>query len=114
MLTTKEKGLLIAIVKHCSYIESKVPGVTFEEFSKNEDLIRLMCFSILQIGELSKHLSDEFILKYGSVPWIRIMGMRDRIAHGYDKIETEKVWDVVQNKISVLYSYCNQILKENQ
>ena len=114
MLTIKEKGLLLAIIKHCTYIESKVPGVTYEEFLKNEDLIRLMCFSILQIGELSKHFDNAFISKYGSVPWVRIMGMRDRIAHGYDKIEVDKVWDVVQNKIKPLHSYCDQILEENK
>ena len=114
MLTTKEKGLLIAIINHCIYIETKIPGISFEEFSMNEDLIRLMCFSILQICELAKHFDDEFISKYGSVPWIRIMGMRDRIAHGYDKIEIDKVWDVIQNKISILHSYCNQILEENK
>ena len=114
MVTTKENGLLEAIIKHCTYIEKKIPDVTYERFMQNEDFLRLMCFSILQIGELAKHFDKEFITKYGSIPWIKIMGMRDRVAHGYDSIEKDVVWDTIQNDIVPLHNYCNQILEENK
>ena len=114
MLTTKEIGLLIAIVKHCSYIEEKLPNLSFDEFATNEDLIRLMCFSILQIGELAKHFEPEFITQYSAVPWKEMMGMRDKVAHGYDTIKVDKVWQTVQNDIVPLHNYCNLILEENK
>ena len=114
MLTTKQTGLLISIRKHCIYIEEKIPNVTYEDFVKNEDLIRLMCFSILQIGELAKHFELDFIAKYGAVPWKQMMGMRDIVAHGYDTVKLDKVWLTIQNDIVPLHNYCNQILEENK
>ena len=113
MLTTKEKGLLIAIINHCIYIETKIPGISFEEFSMNEDLIRLMCFSILQIGELAKHLSLDFISTFNNVPWKNIKGMRDIIGHGYGTIEWNRVWITATNDIEPLRVYCEEIINNN-
>jgi len=114
MVTTKEIGLLLAIIKHCTYIEGKITGIKYDEFMQNEDFQRMMCFSILQIGELAKHFDKTFITKYGLVPWIKIMGMRDRVAHGYDSIEKDVVWSTIQLDIVPLHEYCNQILEENK
>ena len=113
MLSVKEKGLLINIIKHCNKINEKMNGLTKEEFDKNEDVIQIICFNILQIGELAKNFSPEFLAKYNKVPWQQIKGMRDKVAHGYDTIDMDRVWFTALEDINPLLDYCNEILSND-
>ena len=114
MLNTKETGLLLAIIKHGEKINEKMDGLTKEEFDQNEDILQIICFNILQIGELAKNFDSTFINKYNDVPWRQIKGMRDKVAHGYGTIDKERVWKTALNDIKPLLDYCQKILEENK
>lgn len=73
MLTVKEKGLLLNIIKHCEKIETKVHGLTKKNFENNEDVVEIVCFNIFQIGELAKNFTPQFIEKYSNQPWKQII-----------------------------------------
>ena len=113
MLTVKEKGIILYIIKHCNRIESKIDGVPFEIFLRDEDVKEIVSFNVLQIGELAKNLSPEFLERYSGVPWKSIKGMRDWVAHGYGTIDLKEVWNTAVNDISSLRQYCEQIINEN-
>ena len=111
MLGIKEKGLLLNIVKHCNRIEEKSKGLTRETFDNDEDVREIICFNILQIGELAKKLSIDFQIKYNKVPWKDIKGMRDFIGHGYGTMDFDIVWKTATEEINILRDYCEHILK---
>lgn len=113
MLTVKEKGLLLNIIKHCDKIESKTISLDRARFDSDEDLREIICFNIFQIGELAKNFDSEFVKKYGGVPWKHIKGMRDKIGHGYGTIDLDKIWDTIIRDIGPLNKYCKEILSEN-
>ena len=113
MLSTKEKGLLINIIKHCEKIETKILSLTREQFDQDEDVREIICFNMFQIGELAKNFEPEFLIKYNAVPWKQIKGMRDIIGHGYGSININKVWETALTDIKPLKEYCQKILKDN-
>lgn len=113
MLTTKEKGILIYIIDYCKRIEEKVSDETRQSFENNLDIIEIVCFNIFQIGELAKRLNEDFIIKYDGVPWKKIKGMRDKVAHEYGIINIDQVWNAAVNDIKPLREYCEQILNDN-
>jgi uncharacterized protein with HEPN domain len=39
-------------------------------------------------------------------------GMRDRIIHGYDKVDSDIVWDTVRNEIPKIKPLIEQLLKK--
>ena len=114
MLTIKEKGLLLYIIDYCKRIEGKVAISTRKTLDEDIDTTEIICFNILQIGELAKGLSDSFITKYNKIPWKSIKGMRDKVAHGYGTIDLDIVWNAASKEIRPLKEYCEQILKENE
>ena len=114
MLSVKEQGLLINIIKHCNKINEKMLNLTREQFDKDEDVVQIICFNILQIGELAKNFSPEFLKQYNGVPWQQIKGMRDKVAHGYGTIDMDRVWFTALDDINPLLDYCQQILDENK
>ena len=113
MVNVRAKGYLNHIIKHCDKIISKVKDLTREECDGNEDYCDLICFHLLQIGELVKRLlasGSSFALTFPGVPWKSIARTRDKIAHGYETIDSEKVWGIALLDIPVLNEYCVSIL----
>ena len=111
MLRVKDKGILLQIVKRCNRIIDKVSNINENDFSLNDDIKEVVCFNLFQIGELANGLSIEFINEYNKIPWKQIIGMRNRIVHGYDTINLEIVWNTANESIPELKIYCNQILE---
>ena len=68
-----------------------------------------MC--ILQIGELSSHLSEDFKAMYSDMPWQDIKRMRNIAAHRYGSFDVEVLWDTIVNDIPSLHDYCLEIIK---
>ena len=114
MLELKDKGLLLYIIKHCKRVEEKTNEVTIERFYEDDDIKEIICFNVLQIGELVKTLSLELTSKYNKIPWKDIKGMRDRVAHGYGTINLGIVWKTATENIKPLREYCEQIIEENK
>ena len=106
MLSIKERGILQNIIRHCEKIIEKMKNLSRDQFSKDEDITEVICFNILQIGELAKKFEPSFIAKYNSVPWKHIKGMRDRVAHGYGTIDLNRIWQTASEDIKPLREYC--------
>ena len=110
MLGVKDKGILLQIIKRCNRVIVKVSNINENEFALNDDIKEVVCFNLFQIGELANCLSVEFINEYNKIPWKQIIGMRNRIVHGYDTINLEIVWNTANESIPELKSYCKKIL----
>ena len=111
MVSMKDKGILLQIVKRCNRIIDKISVITHEEFTKNEDVKEVICFNLFQIGELANGLSEEFVKEYNVIPWKQIIGIRHRIVHGYDTISSHIVWNTAVDSIPSLNEYCSDIVE---
>ncbi len=48
------------------------------------------------IGEAAAHVSEAERRRYSLIPWEDIVGMRNRVVHGYDEVDFDILWDVVE------------------
>ena len=110
MLEVKDRGILLQIIKRCNRVIEKVSNISVTDFSLNDDIKEVVCFNLFQIGELANGLSMEFIKEYNKIPWKHIIGMRNRIVHGYDTINLEIVWNTANESIPKLKEYCKDVL----
>ncbi len=105
----------IAHIKdYCIEIEETISryGKSFDVFTNDTDYQKSVSFSILQIGELSGKLSDEFRRENaGNVPWAAIKGMRNLFAHNYGSMSREIIWKTAIEDIPPLLAFCEQVLK---
>lgn len=85
-------------------IQSFTKGMSYEEFANNRLVLDAVVRNIEIIGEASKKIPEDVLLKYPQIPWRNIKGMRDVIAHDYVGVSKEAVWGVVANRLRELKS----------
>lgn len=64
------------------------------------------CMLLEAIGEGFRNIDErthkQLLVSRPEIPWREVIGMRNHIAHGYFDINTDLVWDVIQNDLSPL------------
>jgi uncharacterized protein with HEPN domain len=51
------------------------------------------------LGEASKQIPAEVRQLNSEVPWRRISGLRDLLAHAYFGLEEDTIWQIIQTSI---------------
>ena len=95
MIQSPDLQRLEHIRDYCAAIAATISryGSTFEVFDADEDFQRSVSFSILQIGELSGGLSQEFRQETAShIQWGPMKGMRNLVAHNYGSMSRDIIW----------------------
>ena len=92
------------LIEYCDMMHDTVEyfGNDEEEFKSNIFYQNACSFIIMQIGEYSNRLSDEFQRTHSDIPWGEIIGMRVLHAHHYEKVIDEIVWESIQVDIPYL------------
>ena len=62
------------------------------------------------IGEAVKNLSAELVASETAVPWRLIAGTRDRLIHGYFKVDLDAVWSMIEQDLPSLRDNTRRIL----
>ena len=63
------------------------------------------------VGEAASRLSPEDQARYPSIPWREIIGMRNRLVHGYDAIDLNVLWDTIRIDLPPLIDELKRSLK---
>lgn len=61
------------------------------------------------IGEAANRVTESTRQKYSSIPWPQIVGMRNRLVHGYDVIDYDLLWDTITNDLPPLIKSLKKI-----
>ncbi len=98
------------ILEECSYLRSVVGNdLSKDDFLQNETLKRATVRSLEIIGEATKKIPADFKVKWISIEWKSMAGMRDRLIHDYMGTNYHIVWDVIKNKIPQLHTQLTQV-----
>ena len=82
---------------------------TFDDFLASEDL-RLMTERRLEImGEAARRLSDNLRNEHADIPWQRIIGLRNVLAHRYDDVDDVELWRLIEEDIPGLVAQLESI-----
>lgn len=125
-MTEREFKTLEHISGHCEKIQeylTVVPDVI--SFVNNEVLRDAVALRVLAIGELVKRLSPDFRKEAEMIEkdmgveyptnWKGLAGIRDFVAHEYDNLDFEIVYDTAVVEMPQLKETCDYILdKKNK
>ncbi len=64
------------------------------------------------IGEAAGHLPEEIRVQAPEIPWTNLIGMRNRLIHGYFAVDADVVWSVVQDKLPAMLPLLKELLEK--
>jgi len=100
------------IADECTYLLSVSKDLSKDDFLCNETLKRAVVRSLEIIGEATKKIPADFKVKWNSIQWKNMAGMRDRLIHDYIGVNYAIVWDVFQNKIPELHEQIQDVISK--
>ena len=89
-------------------LDAVVEALEFTEGKKREDLDenRMLSHALVRlleiIGEAATGVSDEFRKEHPGLPWKQMIGMRNRLIHGYFDMDLDILWQTVVSDLPAL------------
>ena len=100
------------IFDSCVEILNFTEKISELQFTKNR-MLHLAIVHLLEIiGESANSITSEMHQKYPTVPWKSIIGMRNRLIHGYFDIDLKVVWQTVKKDIPILHNEIKKIMEQ--
>ena len=108
----RDRDIIEHILRYCKQIAIAHEdfGSSKERFEQSTTYQNAISLCILQIGELVNRLTDGFKATNAQIPWNKIRGMRNYVAHEYGSIDFDVVWYVATNSIRELQKFCADYL----
>ena len=109
-MTDKVRKYLFDILESAESIEKYIENIDFFQYQKNKLIRRAVERELEIIGEaINALLKNNRNIEITSAE--RIIGMRNRVIHGYDKIDNEIIWGTIKRHLPVLKKEVNKLLK---
>ena len=101
-LPEKDIAYLYDIYTCCIDIQCLINELTPYDFEKDKFKRLAVERSFEIIGIASNKISNETKELLQAVPWKKMIGFRNILAHDYGEIRIEKMWSIARNSIPVL------------
>jgi len=104
-------GTLKLILHFCEqiFIIHKEHQYHQEIFETDTEYQLSISMCLIQIGELSNNLTNDFQKKYSEIPWNHLRCFRNRLAHQYGSIDTELSYYISTVDIKDIYQKICQL-----
>lgn len=64
------------------------------------------------IGEAANRVPDEVQSNYPELPWLQMIGARNRLIHGYDSVDFDILWAIISKDLPILIGQLEEILED--
>jgi uncharacterized protein with HEPN domain len=110
---SRDPGLYLQdIDAGCEKIRLLVEGMDFDTFTDDWRTRDAVLHNLKVIGDAVRRLPESFKARQPQIPWSRIVGFRDVLAHAYFTLDDTIVWDMIQNELPPLHQVARQLLSE--
>lgn len=100
------------MLDHSKEAANLIAGKDKTELQHNRVLELALIRLIEIVGEASAKVSSETQAKYPSIPWPHVIGMRNRLIHGYDSVDLDVLWDTIEVDLPPLIAEIEKIMSK--
>ena len=84
------------MIGFCEEVLELSSGMERADFFADMRTHRSTLFDIALIGESATRVPPEIRDANPHIPWGDIIGARNRIIHGYDRLENDRIWEIIK------------------
>jgi uncharacterized protein with HEPN domain len=112
-MSEKNRGNLLAIKDSCSKIQRFTRDIRdADALFADEKTFDAVLMNFVIIGEAVDRLTEELKEQERQIPWTKIKGFRNIVAHDYFGVDAEEVWQIIKNNLPDLERGIDEILEE--
>jgi uncharacterized protein with HEPN domain len=97
-----DKIRLLHIIDAINEIENYIQDTDLKGFVDNSMMFNASLRQLEIIGEASNRLSEELLNRTPSIPWARIIGLRNLVIHEYFGVDDFTIWNVIKINLPFL------------
>ena len=109
-MNKRDRIILVKIIEETTMLAKMVDGIGESDFLANDEKMRAVCMTLINIGELVKNLTEDFRKDYQQIPWKDIAGLRDVAAHGYFTLRMDDIWVCAASELPTYSKQIEDIL----
>ncbi len=113
MRPPEDDVLLRDMLDHARKAVAATAGKTRRDLDSDDVLAAALEPFIEVIGEDASKVSAGTQYEMASVPWRGIIGMRNRLVHGYASVDHDIVWAVATKDLSAPVAQLEAVLRES-
>ena len=100
------------MLDHAQEARQLAAGRTRDDLNRDR-IFHLALTRLLEIiGEAAGRVSQSSRDQHSQIVWSQIVGLRNRLIHGYDQVDCDVLWNIVQNDLPTLIRDLEAILKQ--
>lgn len=88
-----------------------VQGRERTELETNRMLVYALVRALEIVGEAASKISAEGRAEFSELPWLDMIGMRNRLVHAYFDVDIDTLWDTVADDVPPLAERIKEILR---
>jgi uncharacterized protein with HEPN domain len=92
-------------------IQEYTRNMSLGDFERSNITIDAVVHNLEVIGEAARKLPPEIKAMSPEIEWPKIVALRNILAHEYFGVNTQIIWDVVQNKLRPISDACRKLLE---
>ncbi len=66
------------------------------------------------IGEAGARVSSKTQNNFPDIPWPEIVGLRNRLVHGYDAVDLDILWSIIETDLPELIERLEKIIEHKK
>jgi uncharacterized protein with HEPN domain len=101
-MQARDKQILNKIIAYSDDVAEFIGDITFEQFKADKKTMTSSAFTVSQIAELTKELSDELKSANSHIKWKGIKGFRNILVHRYEYVSLEAFWWILKEQVPAL------------
>jgi uncharacterized protein with HEPN domain len=110
-LNERDASRLRDMLENARLARQFMQGKTHEDLTRDAMLAYAVVRALEVVGEAANRVTPEAMAALPGLQWSNMIGMRNRLVHGYDNINYEIVWNVVQEDLASLIETLIPILR---
>jgi uncharacterized protein with HEPN domain len=103
---------VIDMLRAIEKIERFTEGFDLASFSSSELVVDAVLRNLEVLGEAARNVPEEMREAHPNIPWGKIVGLRNIVAHAYFGVDLENVWKIVQENVPEVRSSVVALVKE--
>jgi uncharacterized protein with HEPN domain len=112
-MSEKDKGNLLAIIDACDKIKKYAADFwDADSLYADEKTFDAVLMNFVVIGEAVIRLSENLKLQESHIPWSKIKGFRNILAHDYFGVDAEEVWQIINQNLADLGVDIHKIIED--